>query len=93
MIETLQNGIHCFVSGRVQGVFFRQSTQAQANLHGLTGWVKNLQDGRVEVMAFGNQEQLESFRQWLNTGPPTAQVIGVECEEAEYQEFKDFCVR
>ena len=91
--EKLHKGLHCFVSGRVQGVFFRQSTQAQANLFGLTGWARNLQDGRVEVMAFGNQQQLDSFKYWLNTGPAMAQVIDVESEEVEFQEFEGFSIR
>jgi acylphosphatase len=91
--EKLHKGLHCFVSGRVQGVFFRQSTQAQANLCGLTGWARNLQDGRVEVVAIGNQQQLERFKQWLNTGPPMAQVIDVECEEVEFQKFEGFSIR
>ncbi len=89
----MESGIHCFVSGRVQGVFFRQSTQAQANLCGLTGWARNLRDGRVEVVAFGNQQQLDSFKHWLNTGPDLAQVIDVESEEVEFQEFEGFSIR
>lgn len=93
LIEKSHKGLHCFVSGRVQGVFFRQSTQAQANSYGLTGWARNLQDGRVEVMVFGSQQQLESFKQWLNTGPPMAQVIDVESEEVEFQKFEGFSIR
>ena len=81
------------MSGRVQGVFFRQSTQGQANLCGLTGWARNLQDGRVEVVAFGKQQQLDSFKHWLNTGPDLAQVIDVESEEVEFQEFEGFSIR
>lgn len=91
--EKLHKGLHCFVSGRVQGVFFRQSTQAQANLCELTGWARNLQDGRVEIVAFGNRQQLDNFKYWLNTGPAMAQVVDVESEEVEFQEFKGFSIR
>jgi len=81
------------VSGRVQGVCFRMSTQAQANSCGLTGWVRNLQDGRVEVKAFGNQQQLDNFKYWLNAGPAMAKVIDVESEEVELQNFEGFSIR
>ena len=77
----------------MQGVCFRVSTLEQANLYGLTGWVRNLPDDRVEVMAFGNQQLLDSFKHWLNTGPAMAQVIGVESEEVEFQIFEGFSIR
>jgi acylphosphatase len=86
-------GLHCYVSGRVQGVCFRMSTQMQANSYGLTGWVRNLQNGQVEVMAFGEERQLKIFRQWLNSGPSMAQVIGVESESVEFQKFEVFSIR
>ena len=88
----MDKGIHCFVTGRVQGVFFRQSTQEQANLCGLTGWVRNLHDGRVEVMAFGDEKQLECLKQWLKSGPAMARVLDVESETVAFQKFECFSI-
>jgi len=86
----MDKGIHCFVTGRVQGVCFRMYTQRQAEDCGLTGWVKNLADGRVEVMAFGNEQQLDKLNHWLESGPSMAQVTRLECETIEFQNFKGF---
>jgi len=70
---------HAFVSGRVQGVFFRASTEAKADQIGeITGWVRNLPDGRVEVVAEGPRERVRRLVDWLWQGPPPAQVRDVE---------------
>lgn len=71
-----------FVSGRVQGVFFRASTRDRAGELGLNGWVKNLADGRVQVLACGEPSALESLSQWLQQGPPRARVETVKREPA-----------
>lgn len=71
--------LHCYVSGRVQGVFFRASTKEQAELLGLDGWVRNLPDGRVEVYATGSESQISRFRGWLKEGPDMAIVAKLEC--------------
>jgi acylphosphatase len=73
-----KTGLHAFVSGRVQGVWFRKNTQEQAQMLGLTGWVRNLSDGRVEVMAFGEEASLKVLEVWLSKGPMLANVIHVE---------------
>ncbi len=67
-----------FVSGRVQGVFFRASTRAQAERLGLRGWAVNLPDGRVEVLAVGSAEAVQQLAEWLHDGPPAAKVLAVE---------------
>lgn len=86
--------LHAFVSGRVQGVFFRDFTRRWARTLGLTGWVRNVFDGRVEVMAEGNQEALETLIEKLKEGPPAARVENVEVEWDEYRaEFYDFTIR
>ena len=69
-----------YVSGRVQGVFFRVSARDQARALGLVGEVGNLADGRVAVTACGPQAALASLQQWLWQGPPQAAVSDVECE-------------
>jgi acylphosphatase len=95
MNETSNNPtlcIRCLVAGRVQGVFYRASTRHEAQQLGLTGYVKNLLDGRVEVVACGEKEAVETLREWLRKGPADAQVSGVACEFIDYQEFAQFSV-
>ncbi|MBD8900551.1 acylphosphatase [Rhodanobacter sp. DHG33] len=66
------------VSGRVQGVFFRASTREQAVALGIEGHAINLPDGRVEVMAVGDEAALDALERWLRKGPPAARVDAVE---------------
>lgn len=82
---------HVFVSGRVQGVFFRDHTQRWASSLGLTGSVRNVADGRVEVVAEGEKEKIESLIGKLKQGPHMAQVDNLEINWQEYRgEFNDF---
>lgn len=82
---------HLYISGIVQGVFFRTHTQDVARGLGLTGWVRNLHDGRVEVIAEGAKEQIEQLIQWCHKGPPGASVDGVEIDwQDATDEFKNF---
>lgn len=83
-------GMHCYVSGKVQGVWFRASTKTEAERLGLTGWVRNLADGRVEVMAFGESEGVLALQQWLKVGPPQAEVSEVSNEEVAWEECSGF---
>lgn len=76
--------IHCLVSGRVQGVFFRAATQHEAQRLGLDGWARNLPDGRVEVLACGERERLERLREWLREGPEHARVDALEVDERSF---------
>ncbi|MEX1082027.1 MAG: acylphosphatase [Halofilum sp. (in: g-proteobacteria)] len=86
--------IRCLVRGRVQGVFFRASAQEEARRLGLTGWVRNLPDGRVEVLACGDGPTLERFREWLREGPPDARVDAIEEEARSAEEApEEFAVR
>lgn len=85
--------IHCLVAGRVQGVFFRASAREVAEELGLTGWVRNLPDGRVEVVAVGDAQALARFRDWLRQGPERAVVTSVQCQECRPQPFARFEVR
>ncbi len=66
------------ISGRVQGVFFRESTRREAERLGLAGRAINLADGRVEVAAWGEPEALDALADWLRRGPRLARVVGVE---------------
>lgn len=84
--------MRCFVSGHVQGVFYRVSTQDEANALGLTGWARNLPDGRVEVMASGERDKLLELFAWLKKGPDGARVEDVTYEELPWKEFGRFSV-
>lgn len=86
------NGIHCFIFGQVQGVFYRSSTQRKAKELGVTGWVRNLGDGRVEVFAFGDEAKLNALQAWLWQGPSQAKVTQVESVEVPYETHIDFAV-
>lgn len=85
--------LQCFVSGRVQGVFYRRETMKRAQSLGLVGFAKNLSDGRVEVVLCGEQEAVESLRDWLWQGPPAANVTGVEVKEIPNPNMTTFEMR
>ena len=72
--------IRCIVSGKVQGVWFRGSTQQQAVALGITGYARNLADGTVEVLACGQPHALDELKRWLRQGPKLARVEQVTCE-------------
>jgi len=80
----------CLVAGRVQGVFFRAATREQAQRLGLTGYARNLADGRVEVLACGEPDSVGQLREWLHTGPPAAEVTGIACEPIAFQHLNRF---
>lgn len=85
----------CFrylVEGRVQGVWFRASTQNKARELGITGKARNLPDGRVEVIACGEVDKLKELHLWLHQGPEKAEVKKVSAEELEWLEFDRFGV-
>jgi len=71
------------VGGKVQGVFFRASTREQALRLGLRGRARNLRDGRVEVVAAGDAAAIETLAQWLQHGPPMAEVRSVERSDVD----------
>lgn len=89
----MKSAIHCLVSGRVQGVCYRAYTQREARRLGITGWVRNLPDGRVELKASGPPAALEEFRQWLHRGPPQALVHEVIADSAQDDGWTEFSVR
>ena len=86
--------IHVFITGRVQGVFFRQSTRVMAIKNNVNGWVRNLDDGRVEIIAQGEEQDIDNLSNWCRTGPANSRVDEFELqEESIAQEFENFEVR
>ena len=84
------------VSGKVQGVFFRASTQAQAKQLGLTGYAMNRADSCVDVVACGDSAKLQQLYEWLQQGPPQARVDRVEeqpcSDQSSEQTYADFTI-
>ena len=86
-------GQRYLISGRVQGVGYRAFALFMAQRLGITGWARNLEDGRVEVHAVGSLVQLEEFEQHLRRGPRFADVAGVEVSEAAASSAQEFVIR
>ena len=87
----MQSRIHIIVYGGVQGVFFRANTEETASRLGVTGFVRNLPDGTVEVVAEGGKEKLEELLRWCSHGPPAASVSKIKHEwEENKNEFSGF---
>ncbi len=85
---------HVFVTGRVQDVFFRVNTVERAQELEVTGWVKNLPDGRVEAVFEGPKENVEKIVEWTKTGPLDAGVENVEIHQEKYSgEFDNFKIK
>jgi acylphosphatase len=84
---------HVRVTGRVQGVFFRAWTQKQARALGLTGWIRNCPDGRVEAHVEGEESAVARMIEHLRQGPPGAQVEDVRLWDADLCDFDEFDVR
>ncbi|MCP1726171.1 acylphosphatase [Natronospira proteinivora] len=80
------------VSGKVQGVFFRASTREQANQLGVSGWARNLPDGRVEVVAAGDPGAVSALEEWLWQGSPAADVDNVEAQHSDEQPSGRFSI-
>lgn len=84
---------HVFVSGSVQGVYFRQNTKQVAMRHKVTGWVRNLPDGRVEAVFEGDDMDVNEVIEWCHIGPPKAKVEDVNVKFQKCTgEFADFSV-
>jgi acylphosphatase len=85
---------HVYVSGRVQGVFFRSETQDEAIRQGITGWVRNLPDGQVEAILEGERENVEKVIEFCRRGPPAAKVAKVDVQWQNFTgEFRNFTVK
>ncbi|MEE9214193.1 MAG: acylphosphatase [Thermodesulfobacteriota bacterium] len=86
--------IRIIVGGLVQGVVFRASARSKAVELGITGWVMNRDDGRVEIIAEGGKTEIEEFKRWSQIGPPSAVVEEVEITNLTGQrEYSDFTIK
>lgn len=86
--------LHLWIEGRVQGVFYRASAHEEGVRLGLSGWVRNLSDGRVEALVQGPEEKVNAFVEWCKKGPPLARVTNVEVvEEAVENDLVGFNIR
>lgn len=87
----MEKRVHIYVSGIVQGVFFRHNTAAKARALGLRGWVRNLDDGRVEIVCEGPKQEMEDMVEWCGEGPAGAFVKNMDVAWEEYaNEFNSF---
>lgn len=84
---------HVWVSGRVQGVFFRACTEDEARARGIAGWVRNARDGRVEAVFEGDRAAVEDLVRWCHRGSPGAVVSGVEVQWEDPQAERGFSTR
>jgi acylphosphatase len=89
----MQICLHGFVSGKVQGVGFRQHTQEEAQRLELNGWVRNLADGRVEVLVEGEESAVRELERWLGRGPQAARVDALELEQQPVQGVAGYVIR
>lgn len=84
---------HVWVSGRVQGVYFRAYAEDEAAFRNVAGWIRNAPDGRVEVVFEGNRTSVEAMLQWCHRGSPAARVTGVEVDWEEPRGESEFRLR
>jgi acylphosphatase len=80
------------VKGKVQGVYFRQSTREKAAALEIKGTVSNEPDGSVRIVATGNEVQLQQLVQWCHYGPSSARVTSVQVSESPYEAFNNFSI-
>ena len=86
----MKKSIRLTISGSVQGVFFRQFVKEQADKHGIKGYVRNLEDGRVEVFIEGDINSVDQMVPLCKRGPQHSQIRNVEEKEEKFQGFKEF---
>ncbi len=84
--------VHLLIKGKVQGIFYRASARKVAGEHKLTGWIKNTEEGFVEAVATGSDEQINTFVDWCRKGPTLAQVSEVIVSDIRHQHFSDFLI-
>lgn len=89
----MKTSVHVLISGRVQGVWFRANTKEKAQELGLTGWVRNTSDGKVEAVFEGEEEIVKKMIAWCHHGPPMAEVEKIVVKKQQPIDFKEFSIR
>jgi acylphosphatase len=85
--------VHLMIKGKVQGVFYRATARDEAEKLGLTGWIKNTQDGNVEAVVNGNREHIDRYIAWCWKGPSRAKVESVEVKDLQEERFDGFQIK
>jgi len=88
----MKKAVRLYIEGTVQGIFFRQFIKENADRQNLRGFVRNLEDGRVEVFIEGDQENVDKMIELCRAGPKHSQIRDVEVKEEKLQDFKEFKV-
>ena len=86
----MKKSVRIFITGSVQGIFFRQFVKENAEKNGIKGYVRNLEDGRVEVFLEGNVDSVGTMISICKRGPQHAQIRSVEEKDEKFQDFKEF---
>ncbi len=86
----MKKSVRLYISGTVQGIFFRQFVKENAERYNVKGFVRNLEDGRVEVFAEGNQEEVEKLIELCKQGPRHSKIDKVDIREEKFQDLKEF---
>ncbi|MGM0398531.1 MAG: acylphosphatase [Halobacteriota archaeon] len=84
---------HVYITGTVQGVYYRANTRDEARARGVAGWVQNLSDGRVEAVFEGDEDRVEAMVEWCYEGSPAASVDAVEVEFESPEQLDSFEIR
>lgn len=85
--------LNVIVSGRVQGVWFRKFTQEKAQAYGVSGWVRNLSDGRVQALLCGDEKNVRQVEAWMSQGPELSTVAELISEPTPLQEYAEFLIK
>ncbi|MEK6898004.1 MAG: acylphosphatase [Nanoarchaeota archaeon] len=88
----MKKSVRLYINGSVQGIFFRNFVKENAEVHNVKGFVRNLEDGRVEVFLEGDNENVDKMIELCKKGPKHSQIRNVEIKEEKFQDFKNFKV-
>lgn len=86
----MKKSVRIYVSGSVQGIFYRQFVKDNAERYNLRGFVRNLEDGRVEIFIEGDLENIDKMIKLIREGPKYSQIKNAEIKEEKFQDFKEF---
>lgn len=88
----MKKSVRLFITGSVQGIFFRQFIKDRADRHNIKGYLRNLEDGRAEIFLEGEKERVEIMEEICRQGPPHGQIRSIEEKPESFQDFKQFSI-